>query len=89
MYRNLDDTRFNLIAIGQTLPAEMALGLGGLLSNYEIPSDSINEAELARQHLPLPSFYLLRPDGHVGLCGTRIEPATIKRYVSENLHLLV
>ena len=89
LYQKLDDTRFNLIVIGQPSPAEAALGLGGLLSIYELPSDPINEAELVRQHLPLPSFYLLRPDGHVGFCGTRLEPAAVKRYVSENLHLLV
>ena len=89
LYQKLDDTRFNLIVIGQPSPAEAALGLGGLLSICEIPPDTINEAELARQHLPLPSFYLVRPDGHVGLCGTRLEPGAVKRYVSGNLHLLV
>jgi 2-polyprenyl-6-methoxyphenol hydroxylase-like FAD-dependent oxidoreductase len=87
LYQKLDDTRFNLIVIGQPSPAEAALGLGGLLSIYEIPFDTVNDAELARQHLPQSSFYLVRPDGHVGLCGTRLEPAAVKRYVSENLHL--
>ena len=89
LYQKLDDTRFNLIVIGQPSLAEAALGLGGLLSICEIPADPDNEAELARQHLPLPSFYLVRPDGHVGLCGTRLEPGAVKRYVSGNLHLLV
>jgi 2-polyprenyl-6-methoxyphenol hydroxylase-like FAD-dependent oxidoreductase len=89
LYQKLDDTRFNLIVIGQPSPTDAALGLVGLLSICEIPSDPVNETELVRQHLPLPSFYLLRPDGHVGLCGTRLETAAVKRYVSENLHLLV
>ena len=46
----------------------------------------INDAELARVHIPQPSFYLLRPDGHVGLCGTRLEPGAVTRYLSERLH---
>ena len=87
LYQKFDHTRFNLIVIGQPSPAEAALGLSGLLNIYEIPSDPTNEAELARQHLPKPSFFLLRPDGHVGLCGTRLEHAEVKRYLSENLHL--
>jgi hypothetical protein len=33
------------------------------------------------------SFYLLRPDGHVGLCGERLEPAALARYFSERVSL--
>ena len=87
LYQKLDDTRFNLIVIRQPSPDQAAVGLGGLLSICEIPSDPINEAELARQHLSQPSFYLVRPDGHVGLCGTRFEFAAVNRYVSDTLHL--
>jgi hypothetical protein len=39
--------------------------------------------------VPQPSFYLLRPDGHVGLCGRQLDPAGLARYVSGNLHLAV
>ena len=87
LYQKRDDTKFSLIVIGQLV--EKALDLGGLLNVYGIPSGAINAKELARLHLPEPSFYLLRPDGHVGLCGTLLEPAAVKRYVSENLHLSV
>ena len=52
-----------------------------------IPADPVNDAELARAQIPRPSFYLLRPDGHVGLCGARLDAAAVKRYVSERLHL--
>ncbi len=86
LYRKLDDTKFNLIVIGQLL--EKAPDLGGLLNVYGIPSVPGNAAELARLHMPQPSFYLVRPDGHVGLCGTHLDPAAVKRYVSGNLHLI-
>ncbi len=85
LYQKLDDTKFNLIVIGQLL--EKALDMGDLLKVYGISSVPINSAELARLHVPQPSFYLLRPDGHVGLCGTHMDPAAVKRYVSENVRL--
>jgi 2-polyprenyl-6-methoxyphenol hydroxylase-like FAD-dependent oxidoreductase len=87
LYGKLDDTKFNLIVIGQLV--EKAPGLGGLLNVYGIPSVPGNLAELERLDVPQPSFYLLRPDGHVGLCGRQLETAALKRYLSGNLHLLV
>ena len=51
-----------------------------------LPADPANDAELARAHIPQPSFYLLRPDGHVGLCGARLEPGAVTRYLSDRLH---
>jgi 2-polyprenyl-6-methoxyphenol hydroxylase-like FAD-dependent oxidoreductase len=87
LYQKLDDTKFNLIVIGQLV--EKALDMGGLMNVYEIPSLPVNSAELARLRVPVPSFYLLRSDGHVGLCGTQLDSAAVKRYVSGNLHLAV
>ena len=87
LYQKRDDTKFNLIVIGQLL--EKALDMDGLLAVYGVPSGPLNAAEFARLHLPEPSFYLLRPDGHVGLCGTHLDPAAVKRYISEDLHLAV
>jgi 2-polyprenyl-6-methoxyphenol hydroxylase-like FAD-dependent oxidoreductase len=87
LFEQLDDTRFNLIVIGQPAPAEGALNFGDLLRIHVIPTDPVNEAELARARIPWPSFYLLRPDGHVGLCGGRLEAAAVAGYVSERLGL--
>ena len=87
LYQKLDDTKFNLIVIGQLL--EKTPDLGGLLNVYGIPSVPGNSAELARLNVPQPSFYLVRPDGHVGLCGRLLDPAALKHYLSENLHLAV
>ena len=87
MFQKLDDTRFNLVVIGQPSPSEEALHLGGMLRIHVIPTDPVNDVELARAQIPRPSFDLLRPDGHVGLCGVRLESPAVARYVSERLRL--
>jgi 2-polyprenyl-6-methoxyphenol hydroxylase-like FAD-dependent oxidoreductase len=100
LFRKLDDTRFNLIVIGQPLvtcggcrfaepvPATSPgglPGLGGLLRTHAIPSDPANDRELARANIPRPSFYLLRPDCYVGLSGIRLEAEAVTRYFSGRL----
>jgi 2-polyprenyl-6-methoxyphenol hydroxylase-like FAD-dependent oxidoreductase len=83
----LDDTHFNLIVVGQPAPAADALKLGDLLRIHAIPDDPDNAAELARVKIPTPSFYLLRPDGYVGLCGTNLDIAAVNRYLAECLRI--
>jgi hypothetical protein len=89
LFQKLDDTRLNLIVMGQLSPAEGALDLGDLLRIHAIPVDPFNDAELARAQVPRPSFYLVRPDGHIGLCGVSLDAAAATRYVSEHLRLEV
>jgi 2-polyprenyl-6-methoxyphenol hydroxylase-like FAD-dependent oxidoreductase len=87
LFWKLDDTRFSLIVIGQPAPSEGAVDLGDLLRVHTVPTNPVNETELARAEIPQPSFYLLRPDGHVGLCGGRLDSAAIARYISERLRI--
>jgi hypothetical protein len=86
-YGRLDDTRFTLIVIGQPAPASGVPGLGDLVRTHVVPDDPANDRELARVGIPRVAFYLLRPDGHVGLCGIRLEAEAVARYVSERLNL--
>ncbi|HEX5963775.1 MAG TPA: FAD-dependent monooxygenase, partial [Gemmatimonadales bacterium] len=86
-FSKLDDRRFTLILIGQAAPPSGVSGLGDLLRTYVIPSNPANDRELARVQIPQTAFYLLRPDGHVGLAGVRMEAAAVTRYVSECLRL--
>ena len=85
LYRKLDDTRFTLLVFGQAAPPRGIPELGDQLHIQELPSDPANDRELARAGIPRPSFYLLRPDGHIGLAGARLDAAAASRYVSERL----
>jgi len=87
LFQTADDTRLHLLLFGQASPAEADLGLGDLLRTDVIPADPANDAELARAQIPRTSFYLLRPDGHVGLCGTQLDAAAIKAYAAARLGL--
>ena len=87
LFAKLDDTRFSLIVIGQPSAVIDVPGLGDLSRILAIPSDPANDAELARAQIPQLSFYLLRPDGHVGLAGTQLDVAAVNRYVSERLYI--
>ena len=84
LFQRLDDTRFNLLVIGQPAPAAGALGMGDLIRVHAIPDDPANANELARIHVSGPAFYLLRPDGHVGLAGRELEAAAVTRYLAEH-----
>jgi 2-polyprenyl-6-methoxyphenol hydroxylase-like FAD-dependent oxidoreductase len=89
LYRKLDDTRFNLLLIGQpSLPAGAFDAFAGSLSVHSVTADAANDAALAGAKIPSSCFYLLRPDGHVGLCGPRLEAEAVARYASQHLHLV-
>jgi hypothetical protein len=88
VFKVLDDTQWNLLLIGQESSSEF-LSVGNLLRVHAVQSDPGNAEELARVHIPTPSFYLLRPDGHIGLCGVGFDADAAKRYLTENAGLFV
>ena len=85
LFTALDDTQFTLILIGQAGPATAA---GHGIRTLAIPSDPINDQELARVGIPPRAFYLLRPDGYVGLAGTEVDSSTIARYLADRVGIL-
>jgi len=82
-----NDTRFNLLVFGQAAPPGGIPELADQLRVHEVPRDPANDREFARAHIPRPSFYLLRPDGHVGLAGTHLDAEAATGYASARLHL--
>ena len=86
LFSHLDDTRFNLIVVGQPARPPLPPELDSLLVIHEVPSDS-NKDELTRAHIPSPSFYLLRPDCYIGLAGTKLDPAAMLHYLTDRLEL--
>ena len=85
LYERLDDTRFNLIVIGQNSLPDPLGDHGDLVLCHSVADDPTNDLELGRARIPKPFFCLLRPDGHVGLAGTRLEAAALTRYFDECL----
>jgi 2-polyprenyl-6-methoxyphenol hydroxylase-like FAD-dependent oxidoreductase len=88
VFQRIDDTRFNLIAIGQPAPPAESLGLGDMLRVHVVPFDADNQGALAAVSISAPAFYLLRPDGHVGLAGRQLDEAALRRWFME-CHLRV
>ena len=87
LFATLDDTHFHLIVFGQPeMPGELP-GLSALVQIHVVAADPANDEELARAQIPQPSFYLLRPDGHIGFAGNRVDAAAVNDYLSRRLHL--
>jgi hypothetical protein len=86
-FRKLDDTCFNLVVIGQTADPGVMTTHGDLLRTHVIPDDPANRRELSRAHIPPRAFYLLRPDGHIGLAGSQLDGSLVTRYLSQRLGL--
>jgi hypothetical protein len=85
----LEDTRFHLLAFGQSLRSTDFASLGDLVEAHEIPANEGNAAEIDRCGIPRQSFYLLRPDGHVALCGVRLDAQVVIRYLKQCVRLNV
>ncbi len=87
LYDQLDGTRFTLLLIGQPVPPGGVPDAGDQMRTMVAPADPANDAELARARIPRPAFYLLRPDGYIGLAGLGLDAPAVTRYLSERLGL--
>ena len=88
LFGKLDDRYFNLLLFGQQAPSGFDPAASDLMRMHVIPNTPANVKELARLQMVWPSFYLLRPDGHVGLLGNRYDAAAVTRYFNQQ-HVLV
>jgi hypothetical protein len=81
LFQALDDTRWTLLVFGEASPP----AIGGGVQIRVVPADPDNARELERARIPAQSFFLLRPDGHVGLAGARFDAEAIERYLADAL----
>ena len=87
IFERLNDIRFHLLVFGAPAPDVAALPIADMLDVSMVARSAANDAELARVAIPTPSYYLLRPDGHVGLCGWRVDTGAMARYITERLRM--
>lgn len=81
---SLKDTHFNLLLFGPSgAPADLE-PFGDLVAVREARAD---DAAAAKHGIPSTAFYLLRPDGHVGLCGVHCDAFVVGRYLRETMCL--
>jgi hypothetical protein len=87
LFDALDDRCINLLVFGTPENKADVAADTDLVRVHMIPGDPFNSAELARVHIPVPSSYLLRPDGYVSLCGPRLEDSAIPCYLTDGVHI--
>jgi hypothetical protein len=54
-----------------------------LVRVHAVTANAANATELARVGIAGPAYYLLRPDGHVGLAGTLFDVSVMSRYLAD------
>ena len=90
LFTQLDDTRFNLLVFGQpALPPDALSVAGDLLSIHAMGVDPANDTEMGRTGIPARSYYVLRPDGHIGLCGVDLESRSLTDYLVQVVGLRI
>jgi 2-polyprenyl-6-methoxyphenol hydroxylase-like FAD-dependent oxidoreductase len=85
LYQALDDRRFHLFVIGQPLPEGMRPLPGARVCTHLVPRGVFNDEALRRRGFELPSYYLVRPDGHIALCGRRLQPNDVRDWFRARL----
>jgi 2-polyprenyl-6-methoxyphenol hydroxylase-like FAD-dependent oxidoreductase len=87
LFEELGDTCFNLLVFGQPPFAKENIERNGLLKVHVISDDDVNDAELNRAAIDRRSTYLVRPDGHIGLCGVDLGMDAVHSYLKQRVHL--
>ena len=86
LFQALDDTRFNLLVFGQATRRRCPTWTA-CCGSTRFRSPPATKRSRRASHVPRSAFYLLRPDGHIGLCGRTLDAAALRRYFATNLAL--
>ena len=85
LFRKFDDLRFHLFVVGQPVPT--ADDRGKTSAGSRNPRRSRQRRRTGARGDSRTSFYLVRPDGYIGLAGTKLEAGAVERYFSARLKL--
>ena len=86
-FRLLSGTQFKLLSFGQPVAKTTPLP-SDVIAVHEVGTEGDNAAELRRAGIPLPSFYVVRPDGYIGFCGVRLDMNAVQSYFETRVHVL-
>jgi 2-polyprenyl-6-methoxyphenol hydroxylase-like FAD-dependent oxidoreductase len=84
LFEAFDDRFFTLLVCGQPAPVSSVVAGGERVRVLAIADNRGNRSALAGLGIDGPAFYLVRPDGHVGLAGTRFDEAAVIGYFTEH-----
>ncbi len=80
LFAAFDDTRFNLLVMGQSVGDVAGLERQGI-KVIVVPNTMENATVLGGAGVVLPAFYLLRPDCYIGIAGRQLDPARIASWL--------
>jgi len=83
LFDRMDDTRFKLLLFGQGVPADGVGAADNMVQVLTFPADGDNGVALQDAGIPSKAFYLVRPDGHVALAGTRFEEPALAAWFAD------
>jgi 2-polyprenyl-6-methoxyphenol hydroxylase-like FAD-dependent oxidoreductase len=85
LYQSFDGLRFQLLLFGQ--PSPSLPGFERDVRSQMFDAGGENGRRLQAAGIPLPSFFLLRPDGYIGLAGLQAEPELLRRWLTRQVGL--
>lgn len=80
IFQKMDDLHFHLIVIGQQAPEQIHT-LNDSVITHVIPEDAHNTQALVKVGVTGAVFYLVRPDGHIGLVGRHLSTSKVKEHL--------
>ncbi|MET0917686.1 MAG: FAD-dependent monooxygenase [Burkholderiales bacterium] len=93
LFECLADPRFTLFVIGDMRGGRPAdhmsdADLKKLVRAQRVPATPGNAETLSRLGVTMPAFFLVRPDGYIGLCGDTLDGSALQTYLAEHLQCL-
>ncbi len=85
LYQCFDGLRFPLLLFGQ--PPPPLSGFERELQPLVFDGAAENGRQLEKAGIRSPSFFLLRPDGYIGLAGGRAEPERLREWLVQRIGL--